>query len=64
MTGETALMQSERELPDLVPAGPAHDRWFPDMGRSAYYGALGTDIPAKKFGGTWFVLTRQLLRIL
>lgn len=52
------------DLPDLMPAKSAHKRWFPHMGKSAYYGALGADIPAQKFGGKWFVLTRPLLRIL
>ena len=64
MTNEETLMSTDRDLQDLMPAKTAHERWFPDMGKSAYYGALGTDIPAKKFGGKWFVLTRPLLRIL
>ena len=55
----------EDRLPDLMPCLEAWEKWFPAMGKNAYYGALTSgDIPAKKFGGKWFVLTRPLQRIL
>ncbi len=57
----------EDRLPDLMPCLEAHAKWFSGMGKNAFYDALGSvedGIPAKKFGGRWFVLTRPLLRIL
>ena len=54
----------EEQLPDLMPCLETWEKWFSAMGKNAYYEALGNDIPAEKFGGRWFVLTRPLLRIL
>ena len=62
---DSAPALTEDRLPDLMPCLEAHAKWFPGMGKNAFYHALvNKDIPAKKFGGRWFVLTRPLLRIL